>query len=169
MPKYLDLNTSYKLMNGQAQAVITDIKAICQDLTRLFKTPKGSVPFNRAYGTSLRNLLFENNLNPADIIVFLYQDITDFEPRVELNPSDIVIQRSDVNTYVLTCNFTVPSLNYAAAQVELELADMTQEAKDNAFLESDETTLLENIYGKDKIYTSYEYKKANGIRTDGIG
>lgn len=160
MPKYLDLNKSFKLKNSEANVILTDMKAICQDLERLFNTPKGSVPFNRAYGTSLRYLLFENNLNPADVAIFLYQDITDFEPRVDLNPSDISITRKDLNTYVINCKFTVPSLNNLPGMVTTSLTDMSQEAKDEAFLEADTSTTLENIYNNaQRIYNHEDYER----------
>lgn len=161
MPKYVDINTSYRLSNAESQAIITDMKAICQDLERLFNTPKGSVPFNREYGTSLRNLLFENNLNPADVTIFLYQDITLFEPRVELNPSDIQIIQTDKNAYTITCKFTVPSLNYKPGMASVILRDVTQEGKEKAFL-NDISATRDNIYTKDKIYNSSDYRNIYG-------
>ena len=55
--------------------------------------------------------MFENNVDPEDIKMFLYMDITDFEPRVELSPTDIKITRTDNNSYEVTCVFRVPGLN----------------------------------------------------------
>ena len=68
-------------------------------------TPKGSVPFNREYGTTLYSLLFENNVDPADIVAFIYADIEDNEPRVELSPADIYIYKTDRNTYEVNVTF----------------------------------------------------------------
>ena len=161
MPKYIDINSSYKLSNTESSAIVTDIKSICKDLERLFNTPKGSVPFNRAYGTSLRNLLFENNLNPADVVVFLYQDITTFEPRVELNPSDIEIIQTDKNTYTVNCKFTVPSFNFKPGMASVILRDTPQTSKEEAFL-NDSSAIKDNIYTKDKVYNSLDYKHTYG-------
>lgn len=117
MPKYSDLNTSFRKTLANNQSVLLDIQSIKKNLERLFMTGKGDVPFNRNYGTSLKTLLFENNLDPADIRVFLYMDIKEFEPRVSLNPADIDIVQ-DKNQYIVTCNFTVPSLNNAAGTAQ---------------------------------------------------
>ena len=38
-------------------------------------------------------------------------DITDFEPRVELSPTDIQINRTDNNSFEVICKFRVPGLN----------------------------------------------------------
>lgn len=118
MPKYQDLNTSYRKSNTDGTIELVDLQAIKKNLERLFTTGKGEVPFNRDYGTSLKNLLFENNLDPADIRMFLYMDITTFEPRVSLNPADIEIVQVDYNTYAVSCNFTVPSLNNIAGTAQ---------------------------------------------------
>jgi hypothetical protein len=38
-------------------------------------------------------------------------DITNWEPRVSLNPADIVIEQVDNNTYRVKCTFTVVGVN----------------------------------------------------------
>ena len=108
--KYTDINFNYSL--DSKGAVVSDHDAIRYSLYRLFKTPKGSVPFNREYGTSLHNLLFEvsEGLDLTDIKVLLYREITEWEPRVELNPLNINIEKVDTHTYRLTCTFVVPEL-----------------------------------------------------------
>ena len=70
MSKYTDLNTLYDETSNLSKSILKDINNIKQSLLRLFMTLKGSVPFNRQYGTSLRSLLFENNVDPADIPCF---------------------------------------------------------------------------------------------------
>ena len=111
MTKYADLNTYFTNSNTQLGPVLEDINDIKQGLERLFTVGKGEVPFNRSYGTTLKSLLFENNVSPEDIKMFLYMDITDFEPRVELSPNDIKITKIDNNSYQVICNFRVPNLN----------------------------------------------------------
>ena len=86
-------------------------------------TPKGSVPFNREYGTTLYSLLFENNVDPADIVAFIYADIEDNEPRVELSPADIYIYKTDRNTYEVNVTFTVPSLNNVSSSVSTKVSE----------------------------------------------
>lgn len=111
MTKYADLNTFFTNNDEKLSPVLTDINDIKQGLERLFTVGKGEVPFNRNYGTTLKSLLFENNVDTEDIKMFLYMDITDFEPRVSLSPTDISIVQIDNNTYEVACNFIVPGLN----------------------------------------------------------
>lgn len=118
MAKYIDLNTSFRQSLNNNDCVLTDLNVIKKNLERLFQTTKGTIPFNRNYGSSLYNLLFENNVEPSDIRTFLYMDITEFEPRVNLNPADIDITKKDLYTYIVTCTFTVPSLNNISSTVQ---------------------------------------------------
>ena len=108
--KYTDINFNYG--NDSREVAITDLTAIKYSLIRFLKTPIGSVPFNRTFGCSLRQILFESSagLDFTDIKVLLYNEIIEWEPRLELNPLDIDISQSDIHTYTVTCSFTVPSL-----------------------------------------------------------
>ena len=111
MARYTDLNTFFTTSDERTTPSLENIEDIKQGLERLFTVGKGEVPFNRNYGTSLKSLLFENNVDPEDIKMFLYMDITDFEPRVELSPTDIQINRTDNNSFEVICKFRVPGLN----------------------------------------------------------
>lgn len=117
MTTYSDLNTKFNTSNAELNSVVYDLGAIKQNIERLLTTPKGSVPFNREYGTNLYSLLFENNVDPADIVAFLYADIDECEPRVELSPADIEIYKTDRNTYEVNVTFRVPSLNNVTSSV----------------------------------------------------
>ena len=123
MAKYQDLNTSYRKSIVDNKNVLIDMANIKKDLERLLKTGKGEVPFNRDYGTSLKTLLFENDLDPSDVRMFLYMDITNFEPRINLNPTDIDIEKIDNHTYSIKCNFTVPSLSDTSGTASAVLKD----------------------------------------------
>lgn len=109
MAKFSDLNVSFRTSPTNNVAVLTDLANIKKSLERLFSTGKGDVPFNRDYGTSLKTLLFENNVDPSDVEMFLYMDISRFEPRVSLNPANIAIEKNG-NQYIVSCTFTVPAL-----------------------------------------------------------
>lgn len=111
MTTYSDLNTKFNTSNAELNTIVYDLNAIKQNVERLLMTPKGSVPYNREYGSSLYSLLFENNVDPADIIAFIYADIEENEPRVELSPADINIYKTDRNSYEVSVTFTVPTLN----------------------------------------------------------
>ena len=111
MSTYQDINTSFTGDTYNSTIVITDLEDIKLGLERLFMTGKGEVPFNRNYGTTLKSLLFEKNLDPSDVRMFLYMDITTFEPRITLNPADVDIQKIDNNSYMVSCVFRVPGLN----------------------------------------------------------
>lgn len=111
MATYTDLNAEFRTTPAQSSVLITDVQNVKDSLERLLLTGKGEVPFNRNYGTNLKSLLFENNIDPADICNYLYMDITTWEPRVSLNPADIIINQVDNNTYQVKCTFTVLGVN----------------------------------------------------------
>lgn len=111
MTTYTDLNDDYLMSANKTDIIITDIQNVKDSLMRLFTTGKGEVPFNREYGTTLKTLLFETALDPADIANYLYMDVTSWEPRVRLNPADIDIIQVDNNTYKVICTFTVLGVN----------------------------------------------------------
>lgn len=111
MATYTDLNDDYLMSANKTDVIITDIQNVKDSLMRLFTTGKGEVPFNREYGTTLKTLLFETALDPADIANYLYMDVTSWEPRVRLNPADIDIIQVDNNTYKVICTFTVLGVN----------------------------------------------------------
>lgn len=117
MTTYSDLNTKFNTSNAELNTIVYDLNAIKQNVERLLMTPKGSVPYNREYGTTLYSLLFENNVDPADIIAFLYADIEENEPRVEISPADINIYKTDANSYEVNVTFSVPTLNNITTSV----------------------------------------------------
>lgn len=123
MTTYSDLNTKFNTSNAELNSVIYDLNAIKQNLERLLMTPKGTVPFNREYGTNLYSLLFENNVDPADIVAFLYADIDENEPRVSLSPADIQVYKTDRNSYEVSVTFTVPSLNNVSSSVTTQISE----------------------------------------------
>ena len=118
MPIYCDLNSEFLTNQNETRPTAEDLKDIKQNLERLFMTGKGEVPFNREYGTSLKSLLFDTNVDTESIKMFLYMDIQQFEPRVTISPQSLDIRKVDNNTFQVTCNFTVPSLNYTAASAQ---------------------------------------------------
>lgn len=99
-----DLNIAFTMDNDPV--LISNNKDIIQSLNRLFATKKGSVPFNRNYGTSLYNLLFENDteINQIDIGLLLYRDLQKQEPRVYVNPYGVGVTKVDNHTYQITLN-----------------------------------------------------------------
>lgn len=121
MATYTDLNASYTPRNTKTSPTAKNMEDIKRSLLRLFTTPKGSVPFNRNYGSGLYEMLFENELNLHDVRMFLYLDIQNYEPRVSLSPMDISIERLDNHTYQVECNFTVPSLGGASGNVSTSI------------------------------------------------
>lgn len=118
MSTYQDINTSFTGDTYNSTIAITDLEDIKSGLERLFITGKGEIPFNRNYGTTLKSLLFEKNLDPSDVRMFLYMDITTFEPRITLNPADIEINKLDNNSYIISCIFRVPGLNNASSMAQ---------------------------------------------------
>jgi phage baseplate assembly protein W len=93
---YSDINSKYEIDNGQ-RAILENAKDVISSLDRLLNTRKGSVPFNREYGCSIHNMIFENkNPNIASAMeLSLYDDITTQEPRVVISNSSIKV---DINT-----------------------------------------------------------------------
>ena len=123
MARFTDINTSFRQSNADNNIIITDMQSIAKGLERFFTTGKGEVPFNRNYGSSLKRLLFENNLSPSDVRMFLYMDITNFEPRINISPAGINVRRVDLNAYEVTCNFTVPALNNQSGQAQATVSE----------------------------------------------
>ena len=107
---YEDLNTKYYNSTAETKVTVADLNSVKQGLERLLRTPKGHDPFNIEYGSSLYDLLFENLVHPDDISMFLYMDITTWEPRLELSPMDIDIVKIDNNTYKVTCQFVYKNI-----------------------------------------------------------
>lgn len=112
---YEDLNTKFTTTSNTSQTgiypLVNGLDSIKQGLERLLSTPKGHDPFNREYGSSLYNLLFENNAALSTIQMFLYMDITKWEPRVDISPNSIQITRIDANSYRVSCDFTTTGYN----------------------------------------------------------
>ena len=104
---YEDLNTSYLDSEMETDPTVANLTSIKKGLERLLNTPKGHDPFNREYGSTLYSLLFENNVSLSDIQMFLYMDITNWEPRLQVNPTDINIIKEDNHTFRVTCTFQV--------------------------------------------------------------
>ena len=101
-------------LSADLYPTINGIDSVKQGLERLLTTPKGTDPFNREYGSSLYNLLFENVTSISTIRMFLYMDILTWEPRVDIRPQDIEIIQLDNNTYKVSCNFILKEYNISA-------------------------------------------------------
>ena len=115
---YEDLNTQFTgdLTTGNIEAypVLNGIYSVKQGLQRLLSTPKGSNPFNRNYGSSVYDLLFENMASISTVQMLLYMDITNWEPRISINPGDINIRTIDANTYEISCDFIMKQYDIPA-------------------------------------------------------
>ena len=99
---YQDINYNFK--KDSITLVLTDEQVVNQALNTLFTTPKGSRLFNREYGSSLDNIIFEN-MTPSleDVIkMTVYDDIKRFEPRVLLKSIDDVDVLFDYDNNSLT-------------------------------------------------------------------
>lgn len=121
---YIDINVNYTPEQG-SNAYITQMRVIVQNLERLLNTRPGTVPFNRSYGSSLWSLLFENGdaLSLYQVELLVYQDITLWEPNIEISPYGITINRIDPNTYQIDLVFTVPSLGDAVGTLSQTITD----------------------------------------------
>jgi len=114
---YVDLNVLFT-DNSNEPVCTEDTRSIVQSLDRLFNTRIGSVPFNRSYGSSLWNLLFENeNIETYQVEMLLFQEIQTWEPRVKISPSSVTVSRMDEHNYKIGVTFTVPELNNLTGQV----------------------------------------------------
>lgn len=123
MTTYSDLNTGYTPKNVKTTSTLDDLQVVKANLLRLFSTPIGSVPFNREYGSHLYEMLFDNDVNIHDIRVLLAQDIQKFEPRAQVSPMDIHLDKIDEHTYEVSCVFVVPSLNNQSSIVATSISD----------------------------------------------
>ena len=120
---YIDLNVSFAIGSNEP-VYVEDTKDIIKSLERLFHTRYGSVPFNRTYGSSLWNLLFENkNLEQYQIIMLLYQEIQSYEPRIKIRPADISIIEKNEHSYDIDVTFMVPSLNNLTGKIAATITE----------------------------------------------
>ncbi len=106
-----DLNVDFTQDNDGV--ILYDNKDIIQSLDRLFNTRKGSVPFNRYYGTNLYNLLFENDteINQVDVGLLIYRDISSQEPRVYINPYGVGLEKLNTHSYKIMMNVYINGTN----------------------------------------------------------
>lgn len=117
MSSYTDLNTKFKNTINETSVIVSDISSVKIGLERLLTTPKGHNPFNREYGSSLYDLLFETNVDIATIQMFLYMDITNWEPRIKITPNTISVRKLDNNTYQIACNFEYNNISSTASAI----------------------------------------------------
>ena len=108
-----DLNANFNSTNSNEGPILYDSNDIVQSLDRLFLTKKGSVPFNRHFGTSLYDMLFENdnNFTQTDIGLILYRDLTVQEPRVYINPYGVGLTKIDNYTYKIDLTVYINGTN----------------------------------------------------------
>jgi len=119
---YTDINASYT--KNQLPAYLSGMEVIKQNISRLFSTKPKSVPFNRSYGSRLWNLLFEHaTLDLYQIEMLIYQDITDWEPRITLSPNDVQISKIDEHTYNIYVVFRVPALDNAVGDYSQQITE----------------------------------------------
>lgn len=118
---YTDFNVRYP--QNLKESLLKDADDIIQSLERLFCTRKGSVPFNRSYGTDVWSLLFENDLDLYQVETLIYQDIQIWEPRVQLVSDDVNIVKTNEHTYSLDVTFKIPSLGDIEMGVTSNITD----------------------------------------------
>lgn len=122
---HLDLQYEY-LVNHELQRnyeitdilVDYDLGAIKNSLVNLFLTIPGQKILNPYFGLNLSQYLFQPC--DQDTAYLIGQDIQNgiatFEPRVQVNLIQ-VLARPDSNTFTITLNISVPSLNGASFQL----------------------------------------------------
>ena len=115
---YEYLNTKFVAYTNEnlteLSPIVSELASVKQGLERLLTTPKGHVPFNREYGSSVYNLLFENDTAISAAQMYLYMDITNWEPRIDVSPGNIEIERIDSNSYMISCKFVLRKYNVSS-------------------------------------------------------
>lgn len=106
-----DLNVNF--LHNNDSVIIDSSRDIKQSLDRLFLTRIGSVPFNRSYGSHLYEMLFEAEtaVNQTDIGIMLYRDLSNLEPRVQINPYGVIIEKVKDHVFRITLNVTIIETN----------------------------------------------------------
>ena len=111
---YADLDLRDPFVNPIRKDLIavTDIDAVKSSIRNLVLTNYYEVPFKPFRGSNIRALLFENadSFTAMAIQKEIKRVIEEYEPRVNRVVVDVV-DRSDVNTYYITINFNVISIN----------------------------------------------------------
>jgi phage baseplate assembly protein W len=100
--------------SGGSSDIKTDFDehAIANSLRNLFSTRPKQRILDPEYGLDITQFLFENvNEFTARLISRkIYQNIRKYEPRVELNTVDIIVDE-EYNRYNISLNIRIPSLN----------------------------------------------------------
>ena len=108
----LDLRDPFVNLIRKDLIAVTDIDAVKSSIRNLVLTNYYEVPFKPFRGSNIRALLFENadSFTAMAIQKEIKRVIEEYEPRVNRVVVDVV-DRSDVNTYYVTINFNVISIN----------------------------------------------------------
>ena len=103
------LKSPLSIQRGRVLSV-TGTETVRQSIERLLSTPKGSVFFNREYGSRIEEMLFETNNSVAAEMLrfFIYEAIRDGEPRVRFVECQTSIEDNaifcDIKYLILSTN-----------------------------------------------------------------
>ncbi len=103
------LKAPLEIQKGRVTTV-TGTETVRQSIERLLSTPKGSVFFNRQYGSRIAEMLFEtNNTVAAEMLrFFIFEAIRDWEPRVKFVACNTIIEDNrimcDIQYRILSTN-----------------------------------------------------------------
>ena len=96
---YSDINALYGI-NANPE-IVTGLAAVQNALYNLFITQVGTVPYLRAFGTTLMSFVFEpyDQIMADDLMVMLFQAISTWEPRIFVNRRQSSIQPVSGNPF----------------------------------------------------------------------
>lgn len=115
-------DVNFFLSPADNYTLVYDEDSIKNSVLTILRTAKGSRPFQRNFGTSLLNLVFEplNNLTAARIRTELFEAITSEEPRLSIT-NLIVRVDENLDSYYVNLEGSIPRLNGRAFSLAFNL------------------------------------------------
>lgn len=95
------LTSPLSIERGRA-TIVSKTKTVKQAIERLLGTPRGSVFFNRAYGSRVDELLFEPNTTVLTGLLrhYIHEAIAEWEPRVKFIDMDIRVEDNRCDCFI---------------------------------------------------------------------
>ena len=117
MSTYADIDPALRLSGAGDLVVVFDAQAAVAGIVNILKTPFGSVPMLRSFGSRLKSMLQEP-MNQAQRTFFTTEfinEINRWDTRVQVSQLDFeAVPQS--NTVNLTLQFVIPALGQAVEQ-----------------------------------------------------
>lgn len=101
-------------VKGVGAALMTAGEAnVNESLRTLLNTRLGERPFRPLYGTRLRDMMFQplSSIQQGDLITFLKANISEYEPRIDLEEITISLQNQPDSSLIISISYRIIAVN----------------------------------------------------------